>query len=135
MSALRWCAAVAAGLALGALPFLHYAHLGGPGAPHADHAPRHGGRLVMTGDHHVELVRRRGRVEAFVSDARRRALRPSAGWVRFDGATSSPLRWRDDRLVADDVPEAQEVAVSVVLPDGTHLAADFDLPRDAGGCR
>jgi hypothetical protein len=123
VSALRHAAALAAGLALAALPFLRYAHLGGPGAPHADHAPRHGGRLVMTGDHHLEIVRRAGRVEIFASDARRRPLHPRAGTVVFDAARRAPLRWRDRRLVADDDPAARELEAFVVLPDGTRLAA------------
>ncbi len=131
MSVLRHGAALAAGLVLAALPFGRYAHPGAPGAPHADHAPRHGGRLVMTGDHHVELVRRHGRAEIFVSDARRRPLRPRAGWVVFDGGIRARLRWEDHRLVAADDPEAREVEARVVLRDGTRVAAAFpaDGPR------
>lgn len=128
VSTLRSTAALAAGLFLGALPFLRYAPVGGAGLPHANHAPRHGGRLVMTGDHHLELVRRAGRIEAFASDAWRRPLHPREGFVVFDDAARAPLRWQGRRLVADDHPAAREIEAVVVLPDGTRLAARFGSP-------
>jgi hypothetical protein len=128
MSAGRLAAALAGGLLLAALPFLRYAHLGGPVAAHADHAPRHGGRLVMTGEHHLELVRRGARVEVFASDAWRSPLRPRDGFVVLDRGARAPLLWRDHRLVADGVPPARELEAVVVLDDGTRLAARFDLP-------
>jgi hypothetical protein len=129
MSARRTLLAVASGLLLATLPFLHYVHWGGHPA-HADHEPHHGGQLGMAGDHHVELRRSGDEVEAFVSDAWRRPLRPRQGWLVFDRARTAPLTWRGDRLVAPDLP-AREIEAVVILDDGTRLAVSFDF-ADAG---
>src|SRR5512139_186450 len=85
--------AVVAGLVLATFPFLHYAHLGGHGEAHADHEPHHGGQLGMVGDHHIELVRHRGQIQVFVSDASRRPVQPAQGWITFDGSAAMPLVW------------------------------------------
>jgi hypothetical protein len=122
----RGIAALAAGLALGALPFWRYAPLGMTGAPHADHEPWHGGALGMAGDHHVELRRADGRVEAWVSDAWRRPVRPREAWLVFDGGARVPLAWERDRLVAADESAAHLVEVVASLSDGTQLAVGFE---------
>jgi len=126
MTLARAIAALAAGLVLGALPFWRYAPLGTSSAPHADHEPRHGGTLGMAGDHHVELLRAAGRVEAWVSDARRRPVRPAAAWVVFDGSVRVPLAWEGDRFVGSDRDAARLVEVVASLPDGAQLAVGFE---------
>ena len=83
----------------------------------------------MAGDHHVELRRAGGRVEAWVSDAWRRPVRPTAAWAVFDGAARLPLDWERNRLVGTDVAAARVVEVIASLPDGGQLAIGFD----AGG--
>jgi len=126
----RLCVSVAVGLLLATFPFLRYAHLGSPGAAHADHAPRHGGLLGMTGDFHIEVRRHRGAVEAFVSDAWRRPVRPREGWLVFDRAAAvTPLKWEEHRLIGPDVADAHEIQAVVVLADGTRLSIDFDFSR------
>jgi hypothetical protein len=129
MSRARLLAALVGGLVLAALPFWRYAHGDRHALPHVDHAPRHGGRLVMVGDHHLELVRRSGRVEVFVSDARRRPLRPAEGWLFLGAGDRVPLHWEDHRLTAAADPDARGAQAVVVLMDGTRLEAR--LP-DAG---
>jgi hypothetical protein len=65
--------------------------------PHMDHSPRHGGIVLMQGDHHMELVAdRSGAVRLYFSDAFRRPI-PAArasGVVRFksgDDVSAVPL--------------------------------------------
>jgi hypothetical protein len=121
---LRIGLAVAAGLALAALPFLRYLHLGHPALPHSDHAPRHGGALVMVGEHHVELLRKDGRFEVFVSDATRQPVAVSEGWVTRGERTRVPLEPHGDRLAAPGA-DRSAVEVTVILPDGTPVRARF----------
>ena len=47
--------AIAAGLALSAMPFLRYIHVGHALLPHTDHAPRHGAQLRIVADDHIDL--------------------------------------------------------------------------------
>jgi hypothetical protein len=124
----RVLGAVAAGLLLATLPFLHYAHLGGHGEAHADHEPRHGGQLGMVGDHHVEVVRHRGEMWVFVSDAWRRPLQPAQGWVTFDGTAAMPLEWRNHRFAGPDQPGARTIGVEAIMVGGTRLRTTFDMP-------
>jgi hypothetical protein len=127
MTITRIIGAVAAGLVLATLPFLPYAHRGGHGEAHADHEPRHGGQLGMVGDHHVEVVRHRGALQVFVSDAWRRPVQPARGWATFDGSAATPLVWRNHRLVGTDEWNARIIGVEVVMPDGTRMATTFDV--------
>jgi hypothetical protein len=106
------------------LPFLLFGggdHHGGA-APHADHDPRHGGRVVMIGDHHVEIVERGGAVEIYPSDAVRRPLPLASGRAISRDGSAHPLAWERDRLLARppvaDTAERYEIAV----PDGPVLA-------------
>jgi hypothetical protein len=119
--------ATAAGLLLASLPFVRYVHLLNDGEAHADHEPRHGGQLGMVGEYHIEVRRHAGRVEAFVSDAWRRPLRPREGAIVFDRGSTTPLKWEGYRLVGPDAKEAREVEAIAWLADGTRLAVSFDF--------
>jgi hypothetical protein len=127
MTPLRWTTAVGAGLFLATLPFWRYVPMSGGIGAHMDHEPRHGGQLGMIGEHHVEVVRRRGRVEVFVSDATRRSVRPRSGTLVFDREQQAPLTWDDHRMTAADMPAALDVEARVVLDDGSELAIGFDF--------
>ena len=118
---------VSLGLALATLPFLHYATGGGHTGPHENHAARHGGQLGMVGDYHLEVVRRDGRIEVFVSDAYRHPVAPTRGWMRFDQGPQQPLRWERYRLVGAADMNATEVTCDVMLPDGRGLSLTFAL--------
>ena len=93
-----------------------------------DHAPHHGGQLGMSDDRHVEIVRRAGRVEVFVSDARRRPLAVAGGSMTLDGVTTVPLFVAGDRLVGDDTGSSCDVEVHAELDDGSSVTIDFVLP-------
>ncbi len=122
----RYTVAALAGLFLATLPFWRYLPLGGAVGAHMDHEPRHGGQLGMVGDHHIEVVRRRGLVEVFVSDASRRPVQPRSGRVIFDSTATEPLAWKNHRLIAGD-RFATEIEAQVVLPDGQNAAISFDF--------
>lgn len=128
LTPLRLAGAIAGGLLLAAMPLARFVFVAEHGAAHSDHAPRHGGQLGMSGDHHIEVRRRDGKIEAFVSDARRRPVHPAAAWVALDGSEPVPLHPEGNRLVGDDVAAAQEIETSVQLDDGTHLKMTFDFP-------
>lgn len=125
MTRAGWIAAAALGVALGAVPFLRYLHLGHGVAAHVDHAPRHGGVLRMIGDHHLELVRREGRVELHASDGRRQPVRITRGWVEPAGGARIALDPARDRATAPIPRGDGALAVEVELADGTRLAWRF----------
>lgn len=118
---MRWAllGAVALGAYLALAPFLRYRLASPHPAAHADHRPRHGGILGMAGDVHLEVVRRQGRIEIFLSDSYRRALRAKGGRVEFADGPSTPLAWQEDRLVAPDHPASDELTCTVLLDDGS----------------
>jgi len=121
----RLLLALAIGSYLAATPFLRYSGVGHAGIAHRNHAPRHGGQLAMVGDHHIELRRAGGSVEAFVSDAARRPLRPRGGRVVFDdGAAAADLVWDGYRLRAADVASARSITAAIELGNET-LEATF----------
>jgi hypothetical protein len=129
MSLLRFISAVALGFVLATTPFLRYAasehdH----GKAHMDHTPRHGGQLGMVGDHHVELVRRDGRVEVYVSDAYRRPVEAVSGRLVFAGDKTLAMERAEGKLVCEDVASARELEVEATLGDGTKLAVSFAFP-------
>ena len=130
MTAARWISAVAAGLFLATLPFWRYLPLAGAPGAHMDHEPRHGGQLGMVGEHHVEVVRRRGRIEVFVSDARRRAVRPKDVSATFDHHATEALAWERQRFVGPDESAARQVEARVVLPDAATITVGFDFTED-----
>ena len=125
MSTAHWAGSIALGLALFAVPFLRYAHPGGAIAPHTDHRPRNGGVLQMIGDYHLEVRRRMGQVEVFVSDANRTPVRARSGWLSVGGAPRERLHPGRDRLTAPDPSPHADLRVEVELEDASVLVWDF----------
>jgi hypothetical protein len=75
----------------------------------------------MIGDHHVELVAGRGRVEVYLSDDERRPLRPVAGSLSTLGGVEIPLKWRRQRLVAELPPGLRPSLVRLTTPKGSSI--------------
>ena len=92
--------AFGAGAVLFALPFLQsgvgdmhdHEQQGRDSGAHMDHAPRHGGRLLMLGNHHLEIVEDTGRLRLYVSDSARQPLHSLQASVAFDGAAPQTLK-------------------------------------------
>ena len=124
MKALEWIAALIVGSVLGAIPFLNYG-IGGAhvhaGAPHSDHEARHGGQVLMLGDHHIELVDRGASIELYLSDASRRPVRPNWVSVSFDGGPETPVVWRSYRSVVLKPPASETGLYRVSVGDAPPL--------------
>jgi len=108
------------GAALFALPFLQSGlwDTGSHGALHMDHEPRHGGRLLMLGNHHLEIVERAGTLELYVSDAERRPLRPENASIAFDANPAVPMVWSSYRMTAPHPARYEWADYRIALPDG-----------------
>ena len=91
-----------------------------------------GGVLRMVGDHHLEVRRRLGRIEVFVSDAVRTPVEARAGWVSFAGAEREPLRAGRDRLSGPDRAPDRAMRVEIELDDGEVLSWDFGAVPASG---
>ena len=128
MDRLPTAGAVLLGLALGSAPFLRYSLGGAHGPAHTNHEARHGGLLLMVGDHHLELVRLGGAIEIYTSDAHRRPIRPVGGSVSFDGGEAQTLAWNGYRLVGADVPQARTARCNLDLREGERLEIELPLP-------
>ena len=117
-------AAFAAGSVLFALPFLQSGlgetHSHGPG-PHMDHAPRHGGALVMIGDHHLEVVETARTIELYLSDAVRRPVTPIRARIGFDGGAAHDGEWAGYRHVADKPLSYGFADCEITTKDGVPL--------------
>jgi hypothetical protein len=137
MTPLRVLGAILGGLLLAAMPLARFVFVTGHGAPHADHEPRHGGQVGMSGDYHIEVRRRAGRIETFVSDPRRRPVRPEGVSVAYDGGETIPLQAERDRWIGEDDASARTIEANVLLADGTRLQMTFDFgepsPTPASG--
>jgi hypothetical protein len=123
--------AVACGLALAGLPFLQ-SGLGDRGhgaAFHMDHSPHHGGKLLMLGNHHLEIVERADALELYVSDFERRPLRPEAATIAFDAEQPRSFVWSGYRMTTDRPSVYDWADYRIVLAEGPPLT--IRLP--AGG--
>jgi len=126
MSPVRLLGAIALGCFLAAVPFLRY-RVGSPHPTrHSDHGARHGGVLGMVGDLHLEVVRRGGHVEVYLSDAYRRPLEAARGKIAFDDGRTAPLVWEGTRLVGADDVASTELTCTVLLEDGRSLEMSVD---------
>jgi hypothetical protein len=121
--------AMLAGLALAGLPFFQsgFAERGAHGALHMDHQPHHGGRLLMLGNHHLEILERDETLELYVSDAERRPLRPGNATIAFDGAAAVPMKWSGYRMTAPLPARYAEAEYRIALTGAPPLT--IRLPR------
>lgn len=124
--------ATLAGLALAGLPFFQsgLGETGSHGAFHMDHQPHHGGRLLMLGNHHLEILEKDGRLELFVSDAERRPLTPDAATIAFDAAAPVPLTWTGYRMTAAFPTGYESAEYRVALAGEPPIS--IRLPRSFG---
>lgn len=127
---LATCGAVVLGLALASMPYLMYAARAGHGhaaGAHGDHEPHLGGQLAMVGDHHLELVRKGGRIHLYTSDAWRRPVDAVGASVRFDEGEAVAMQRERFSLSSPDLIGAHEVTCDVWLPAGERLESTFVL--------
>jgi hypothetical protein len=124
-------AALGCGLLLFALPFFQsgLGDRGLHGHAHMDHSPHHGGRLLMLGDHHLEIVERDNALELFVSDAERRPITPESATIAFDSAPARPFEWSSYRMAVAKPPAYAWADYRIVLA-GT---APLTIRLPAGG--
>jgi len=121
MTGVRLLGAIALGCFLAAVPFLRY-RFGSPHpTAHSDHGAQHGGVLGMVGDLHLEVVRRDGHVEIYLSDAYRRPLAAARGEIAFDDGSTAALVWEETHLVGADAAASAELKCTVFLEDGRAL--------------
>ena len=125
---MRYLGAVLLGMVLFTFPFVRYgfggdhAHAAGP---HMDHGPRHGGHLVMLRNAHVELIDNRDHVEVYLSDAKRRPVRPTSCEAAFDGAAPQPCEWRRYRSVVAKPKSALVGRYAITTNDGSRLELKY----------
>jgi hypothetical protein len=136
--------ALAIGIALAAIPLVHFGALDGEdgghheayvavgdvgssasdhsseAGPHMDHSPHHGGQLGMSGDYHIELVERGDTIEVHLSNAERQPLKPAGGSLSFDTGTAQRLAPFSSFLLAPRDKEAHEVTVAVTVGSDTQ---------------
>jgi hypothetical protein len=118
------------GAALFALPFLQSGlwdsgtHVG----LHMDHEPHHGGRLLMLGDHHLEIVEKTGTLELYVSDAQRRPLQPEFATIAFDSTPATPFLWSGYRMTVPRPVSYDAADYRIALP-GVDAQLTIRLPR------
>jgi hypothetical protein len=118
------------GAALFALPFLQSGlwDSGTHGAFHMDHAPHHGGRLLMLGNHHLEIVEGGDRLDLYVSDAERRPLHPESATIAFDASPATNFVWSGYRMTVPR-PASYGAAEYRIALSGVDAPLSIRLPR------
>lgn len=116
--------AIVLGALLGATPFARYAFAGPHSEATMDHGPRFGGHLLMVRNHHIELVEHDESVELFVSDLKRRPLRPQAATIMNDAQEALTMRWHSYRLVGER-PKGTRTVYTVALQGGATLTFKY----------
>ena len=125
-TALAYLAALVVGALLFATPFLRYGFGGGHAhAAHSDHGARHGGHLFMLGHHHLELVEGGTVIELYLSDSKRRPLRPAACIVQLGDGVEGGCAWGSYRSVAQLRRPSEPAVYHLTAPDGTRLTFQY----------
>lgn len=123
---IKYAAAVIVGLLLFAAPFLLYGFGGAHAhAAHSDHGPRHGGHLFMLGDHHLEFVEEGDLVELYLSDSKRRPLRPMGCEVTVGDGDTRSCAWQSYRSVARLQGAGAGAVYRLTVGDGTELSLQY----------